>query len=214
MPKSSRGSFARTRGSTPINWATWTRFSFRALRWWITRRDGATSGDVTGADVTAALLLYTAFETPVLQGLTDNDDQGDLWRTLLPTLPDRAHVHYRARHEPILRERYRLRPLGTHQKMRWTRPAASARVGRSSDIPVRVLTDADRHQIQELYRAAYPARILTNGHSASSASPVRSPIRGSSRSPPATSIPSNIRLRSSAPSPRIPTIANAAIALP
>ena len=28
--------------------------------------------------------------------------------------------------------------------------------GRSSDIPVRVLTDADRHQIQELYRAAYP----------------------------------------------------------
>ena len=131
-------------------------FFFPATRWWITRRDGATSGDVTGADVTAALLLYTAFETPVLQGLTDNDDQGDLWRTLLPTLPDRAHVHYRARHEPILRERYRLRPLGTHQKMRWTRPAASARVGRSSDIPVRVLTDADRHQIQELYRAAYP----------------------------------------------------------
>jgi ribosomal protein S18 acetylase RimI-like enzyme len=149
-------------------------FFFPATRWWITRPDVATGGDlksrdVTGAgvkgagmtgagmksaDVTAALLLYTAFETPVIQALTDNDDQGELWRALLPTLPDRAHVHYRARHEPILRERYRLRPLGTHQKMQWTRPAAS--VGRSSDILVRVLTVADRQQIHDLYRAAYP----------------------------------------------------------
>jgi RimJ/RimL family protein N-acetyltransferase len=131
-------------------------FFFPATRWWITRRDEVTSGDVTGGDVTSALLLYTAFETPVIQALTDNDDQSHLWKALLPTLPDRAHVHYRARHEPILRERYRLRPLGAHQKMQWNRPAASARVGSASDIPVRVLTDADRQQIQELYCAAYP----------------------------------------------------------
>jgi ribosomal protein S18 acetylase RimI-like enzyme len=137
-------------------------FFFPATRWWITRPDDVRRGDattdrVTADDVTSALLLYTAFETPVIQALTDNDDQGDLWRTLLPTLPDRAHVHYLKRHEPILRERYQLRPLGAHQKMRWNRPAASARVGRASDIPVRVLTDDDRRQIQELYRAAYPA---------------------------------------------------------
>ena len=131
-------------------------FFFPATRWWITRPDGATDDSVTSGDVTAALLLYTAFDLPVIQALTDNDDQGALWRDLLPTLPERAHVHYRARHEPILRERYRLRPLGTHQKMRWTRPAASAPAGRSSDIPVRILTVADRQQIHDLYRAAYP----------------------------------------------------------
>lgn len=130
-------------------------FFFPATRWWMTRPDGATGGK-PGADVTAALLLYTAFETPVIQALTDNDDQGDLWTALLPSLPNRAHLHYRARHEPILRERYRLRSLGTHQKMQWSRPAATVRA-LPSDIPVRVLTDADRPQIQDLYRAAYPS---------------------------------------------------------
>jgi ribosomal protein S18 acetylase RimI-like enzyme len=131
-------------------------FFFPATRWWITRRGDVTGGGMRSADVTSALLVYTAFETPVIQALTDNDDQGDLWRALLPTLPDRAHVHYRARQEPILRERYRLRPLGAHQKMRWNRQAASARVGRASDNPVRVLTGNDRYQIHELYRTAYP----------------------------------------------------------
>jgi ribosomal protein S18 acetylase RimI-like enzyme len=121
-------------------------FFFPATRWWVTRRD----------QVTSALLLYTAFETPVIQAITDNDDQGLLWKALLPTLPDRAHIHYLPRHESLLRERYRLRPLGTHHKMRWNREAVSTCVGSASDTPVRVLTDDDREQIQELYRAGFP----------------------------------------------------------
>ncbi len=121
-------------------------FFFPATRWWITRR----------GEVTSALLLYTAFETPVIQAITDNDDQGLLWKNLLPTLPDRAHIHYLRRHEPILRERYGLRSLGTHQKLRWNRPATSMRASTAADIPVRVLTENDRQQIQELYRAGYP----------------------------------------------------------
>jgi ribosomal protein S18 acetylase RimI-like enzyme len=120
-------------------------FFFPATRWWVTRRE----------QVTSALLLYTAFETPVIQAITDNDDQGLLWTALLPTLPDRAHVHYLDRHESLLRERYRLRSLGTHYKMRWNRCAASTSVGSASEIRVRVLTDDDREQIQELYRAGY-----------------------------------------------------------
>jgi ribosomal protein S18 acetylase RimI-like enzyme len=130
-------------------------FFFTATRWWITRQDELKKGDLSTDGVTASLLLYTAFDTPVIQALTDNDEQGELWRALVPSLPDRAHVHFLPRHEPILRERYRLRSFGTHQKMRWIRPANFARIG-PSDIPVRVLTDADRPQIQDLYRAAYP----------------------------------------------------------
>jgi ribosomal protein S18 acetylase RimI-like enzyme len=121
-------------------------FFFPATRWWITRPD----------EVTSALLLYSAFETPVIQAITDNDDQGHLWQALLPVLPDRAHVHYLQRHESILQERYRLYPLGPHQKMQWNRAAAASRGRHAADIPVRVLTDDDRHQIQELYRAASP----------------------------------------------------------
>jgi ribosomal protein S18 acetylase RimI-like enzyme len=120
-------------------------FFFPATRWWITRR----------GEVTSALLLYTAFETPVIQAITDNDDQGLLWQELLPTLPERAHIHYLRRHEPILRERYRVRSLGTHQKMRWNRTAASASASGEADRGVRVLTEDDQQQIQDLYRAAY-----------------------------------------------------------
>ena len=130
-------------------------FFFPATRWWITRPDSV-PGEHAPSSVTAALLLYTAFETPVIQALTDNDDQGELWRSLLPTLPDKAHIHYLPRHEPILRERYRVQSLGAHQKMRWQLPVTTASASRPSRIPVRVLTVADLPQIHELYRAAYP----------------------------------------------------------
>jgi GNAT superfamily N-acetyltransferase len=121
-------------------------FFFPATRWWITRRD----------EVTSTLLLYTAFETPVIQAVTDNDDQGRIWVKLLPELPDRAHVHYCRRHESILRRRYQVRCLGAHQRMQWNRHFGSSRVERAIDGRVRVLTDHDRHRIRELYQAAYP----------------------------------------------------------
>jgi ribosomal protein S18 acetylase RimI-like enzyme len=139
------GFFGRDPGLYSYQLGDLDPFFFPATRWWVTRRD----------QVTSALLLYTAFETPVIQAITDNEDQGLLWKALLPTLPDRAHVHYLRRHESILRERYRLHPLGTHHKMRWHRAAASTCVDSACDIPVRVLTDDDRQQIQELYRAGH-----------------------------------------------------------
>ena len=121
-------------------------FFFPATRWWIARPVG----------VTAALLLYSAFETPVIQAVTDNDDQGRIWESLLWKLPDRAHVHYLRRHESIIRQRYRLQHLGAHQRMIWNRQAASGAVDRPAGVELRVLTDDDRPQIRELYAAAYP----------------------------------------------------------
>ncbi len=119
---------------------------FPATRWWITRRD----------EVTSSLLLYTAFETAVIQAITDNDDQGRIWDSLLPELPDRAHVHYLRRHESIIRQRYQVRHLGAHQRMQWNRQTASPGSKHAVDGQVRVLTDDDRHQIRELHHAAYP----------------------------------------------------------
>src|SRR4029078_10121422 len=86
-------------------------FFFPATQWWGTQDN----------DVTSALLLYSAFETPIIQAITDNDDQGRLWEALLPVLPERAHVHYLRRHESIIRQRYRIKHLGAHQKMVWDR---------------------------------------------------------------------------------------------
>jgi ribosomal protein S18 acetylase RimI-like enzyme len=119
---------------------------FPASRWWIARRD----------QVTASLLLYSAFETAVVQGITDNDDQGSLWEALLPELPQRAHVHYLRRHEPILRARYKIRRCGAHQRMKWNRQKASLEVGDTVDVQVRPLRDDDRRPIRALYQAAYP----------------------------------------------------------
>ncbi len=121
-------------------------FFFPATRWWITRRE----------EVTSSLLLYGAFETAVILAITDNEDQGRIWEQLLPELPDRAHVHYRRQHEPIVRQRYQLRHLGTHQRMQWKRHAALADLQSAADRRVRVLTGDDRQQIRDLYRAAYP----------------------------------------------------------
>jgi predicted GNAT family acetyltransferase len=121
-------------------------FFFPATRWWITRRD----------QVTSALLLYSAFETAIIQAITDNEDQGRLWEALLPELPDRAHALYLGRHESIIGQRYHVRHLGAHQRMQWNRHAASAGVDRGVGIPVRVLTNDDRREIREFQDAASP----------------------------------------------------------
>ena len=123
---------------------------FPATRWWITRRD----------KVTSSLLLYTAFETAVIQAITDNDDQGLIWDTLLPELPDRAHVHYLRRHESIIRQRYHVRHLGAHQRMQWNRRATSPGAEHAINGQVRVLTDDDRHQIRESVSRGLPRCTL------------------------------------------------------
>ena len=121
-------------------------FFFQATRWWITQRD----------QITSSMLLYTAFDTAVLQALSDNDDQDQLWQTLLPNLPDRAHAHYLSRHESILRQRYRLQHFGPHQRMQWYRHLAPRPSNDKIEGQLRVLTPNDRSQIQALYQAAYP----------------------------------------------------------
>ena len=125
-------------------------FFFQATQWWVTRRDV----------VTSSLLLYTAFDTAVVVGLADNDDQGRLWETLLPDLPVRAHAHYRQQHEPILRRRYRVQNLGTHQRMQWNRETATLDCAPPGGGEVRVLSEADRERIAALYRAAYPGAFF------------------------------------------------------
>ena len=120
---------------------------FSATRWWIARRN----------EVTASLLLYSACETAVVQAITDNKDRGEIWNSILPGLPDRAHAHYLRRHEPIIRRRYRIGHLGMHQRMQWNRRTVLPRSEHAMVHHVRVLNNADRHQIRELYYEAYPS---------------------------------------------------------
>jgi ribosomal protein S18 acetylase RimI-like enzyme len=119
---------------------------FPASRWWITQHGPPTS----------CLLLYTGFETAVIQAITDNDDQGLLWESLLPRLPDRALVHYLARHESIIQKRYQVHREGTHQRMQWNGSLANPDRPGISHHRVRILNEGDRHQIRGLYQAAYP----------------------------------------------------------
>ncbi|HSG98522.1 MAG TPA: GNAT family N-acetyltransferase [candidate division Zixibacteria bacterium] len=121
-------------------------FFFDNTRWWIAERDGA---------IAAAALLYTAFATPVIQALTDNQAQAGLWRELADTLPDGAHTHYRATHQEAIHERWRIDPIGLMHKMRWTgKPRASAAA--PDTAAVKTLTPEDNAAIQRLQARAYP----------------------------------------------------------
>ena len=118
---------------------------FPHSQWWVA---------VDGSDVLASLLLYTAFEVPIIHGLTDNDAQGLLWRELLPDLPDRAYVHFRRRHAPLLERRYQIEDRGAHYKMCW-------RAGKAHpDVPTRGLRRLsldDLPAIRRLYARAMPS---------------------------------------------------------
>jgi ribosomal protein S18 acetylase RimI-like enzyme len=101
----------------------------------------------------AVLLLYTAFAIPVAQAVADNEDQGQLWRDLVPQLPHRLYVHFQMRHAPVIEERYSIRSFGRHLRMAWE-PDASADPGEHKGL--RVLTPEDLKDIRALYRDAFP----------------------------------------------------------
>lgn len=107
-------------------------FFFPKTRWWV------------AGDFEAALLLYSAFETPVVQGFDDG-----LWDI---DLPPRAHVHCRRRHLEVLARRYRIEPLGTHLKMEFRGPAPDAEAS--------PLGPEDLPAIRALHEAAYPGAYL------------------------------------------------------
>lgn len=136
-------------------------FFFANTNWW--------SIAAPPAEIQAAILLYSAFDTPVIQGLTDNDAQGELWRRLLIDLPPNAHAHYRLRHKTILEDRYQIRALGTHYKMRWNSNSATSQAKSIDLTDVVTLSQNDRDQINKLHRRAYPesyfdTRLLETGY--------------------------------------------------
>ena len=117
---------------------------FPHTRWWVAVDDGR---------VRATLLCYTAFQVPILHGITDNEAQGVLWSRLLPELPSRAYVHFLPRHAEILRRRYRLDSHGPHFRMRWQ---PEARDLAPPIHGVRRLTIDDVSAIRRLYADAMP----------------------------------------------------------
>ncbi len=136
-------------------------FFFANTKWW--------SIAATGCEIQATVLLYSAFDTPVILALTDDDTQGELWRRLLIDLPPNAHALYRLRHKAILEDRYQIREIGTHYKMRWN-DSHVTRQRRSIDPTcVVTLSPDDRDQINALHHRAYPesffdTRLLETGY--------------------------------------------------
>lgn len=136
-------------------------FFFANTNWWIIAKPAG--------EIQAATLLYRAFDTPVIQALTDNDAQGELWRRLLKKLPPRAHTHYRLRHKTIISEHYQIQEIGTHYKMRWD-DNHSAHQSRDIDMTkVVTLSPVDRGRVRALHQRAYPdsyfdTRLLETGY--------------------------------------------------
>ncbi|MFQ5606966.1 MAG: GNAT family N-acetyltransferase [Candidatus Zixiibacteriota bacterium] len=139
-------------------------FLFDNTTWWgISRGEGENS-----LEFSAIVLKYSAFEMPVILALTDNVEQGVLWRSLLPKLPERAHIHYRASHQTVIEEKYDLASLGTHFKMRWRADRVHPGMRNLDSSDVETLDTGHEEDIRALHAESYPesyfdGRLLETG---------------------------------------------------
>lgn len=125
--------------------------------WWTA---SVKNPDSESGDISAALLLYTAFDMPVILALADNQAQGALWHKLLNDLPTQAHVHYQARHENIIRRCFEHTRLGLHYKMSY-HSDLDQRLDRKGDSQVgssavKQLGSDDEKEISALLQAGNP----------------------------------------------------------
>lgn len=139
-------------------------FFFDNTKWWICKNSDDSATGITQA----TLLLYSAFETPVILAFTDNRAQGDMWEDLLRKLPIKAHIHFCGAHLDIISSRYELNRLGKYFKMRWLDDKGAPTIDKSTSSKIVTLTPDDKSEIAKLHCKAYPGsyfdtRLLQTG---------------------------------------------------
>jgi ribosomal protein S18 acetylase RimI-like enzyme len=119
-----------------------------------------------GNDIREIVLLYTAFETPVLHAITvDPAAMGELLRGLMHLLPRRIYSHLSSGMVDHMQQDYTVQEHGLHYKMALTHPEIVEKVDTSGVIP---LTAADTDDLKALYQVGNPiawfdARMLETG---------------------------------------------------
>lgn len=105
-------------------------------------------------DIREIVLLYTAFETPVFQAITqDPDAMNDLLRSIMPLLPQKIYTHLSSGLPEAFEGIYDAEEHGLYGKMALTRPDHLNTVDTSAVIP---LTPADADELKELYSISNP----------------------------------------------------------
>ncbi len=113
------------------------------------------------------LLLYSAFDTPVLLAISEDlPALRDLLQSCLHLLPPRFYAHLSGDLSTLLARHYRIDSHGLHYKMALVDTSRLQGVDTSEVVP---LTTADLSELQTLYRLGYPGnsfdpRMLESGH--------------------------------------------------
>lgn len=125
-------------------------------------------GQQAGSDLQAVVLLYTAFEPPILLALASPGEEAPLRRLLaelLPDLPPAVYCHLTPGLEDRLRSRYRLTSYGLHQKFILQDPHKLEGIPEEEIIRFQ---PQDRGELEAFYDAhspghAFDPRLLETG---------------------------------------------------
>lgn len=117
--------------------------------------------------IQSLLLLYSAFNPPVLLAIDENPPAlRDLLQASIHLLPSRFYAHLSGDLPALLATHYRVVSHGLHYKMALMDASRLAQVNISEVIP---LTVENLDELQALYRVGYPVnsfdpRMLETGH--------------------------------------------------
>ncbi len=118
------------------------------------------------SDISEIVLMYTAFEVPILHAITANPAaMRDLLQSLLPLLPRKIYTHLSVGVLEALQDDYAVEDHGLHDKMLLTHPEALDTVDTSAVI---ALKPDNAAELRTLYAASNPdawfdARMLETG---------------------------------------------------
>lgn len=111
-------------------------------------------GLAEGENIQEVILLYTAFETPVLQALTDNPSaMRALAQSVLHLLPRKIYAHLSEGVPDAFAADYHIHEQGMHYKMALRQPAQLGSVDTTSVIP---LSESDVEDMKALYAVGNP----------------------------------------------------------
>ncbi len=119
-----------------------------------------------GDNIREVVLLYTAFETPVMHAITDNPAQmGKLLRGIMHLLPRKIYTHLSSGVAEYVQNHYMVEDHGQHYKMALKHPDIVAKVDTSGVIALNV---GDTDDLNALYEVGNPiawfdARMLETG---------------------------------------------------
>jgi ribosomal protein S18 acetylase RimI-like enzyme len=125
-------------------------------------------GHPAGADLQAVVLLYTAFDPPILLALASPGEEAPLRRlltALLPDLPRAVYCHLTPGLEEVLQTRYRLTSFGLHKQFILQDPNKLAGIPENDVI---LLHPQDSDELQAFYDEhspghAFDPRLLDTG---------------------------------------------------